>query len=65
MNNSNFEPIAIGGATYARAFDNCISFGANIPGQKDICHQSDEFITIDNLVFASKTYAKAIYELSK
>ena len=31
--NSYLEPIAIGGATYARAFDNCISFGANLPGQ--------------------------------
>ena len=53
----------IGGATYARAFDNCISFGPNLPGQKDMCHQTDEFISIDNLILASKIYAKAIYEL--
>ena len=63
--NSYLEPIAIGGATYARAFDNCISFGANLPGQKDMCHQTDEFISIDNLLFACKVYARAIYELSK
>lgn len=61
--NSYLEPIAIGGATYARAFDNCISFGANLPGQKDMCHQTDEFISIDNLLFACKVYAKAICEL--
>ena len=61
--NSYLEPIAIGGATYARAFDNCISFGANLPGQKDMCHQTDEFITIDNLLFACKVYAKAICAL--
>lgn len=60
---SQEEPIAIGGATYARAFDNCISFGPNLPGQKDMCHQTDEFISIDNLILASKIYAKAIYEL--
>ncbi len=30
----NLEPIAIGGATYARAFKNCISFGANLPRAK-------------------------------
>lgn len=65
MNNSFIEPIAIGGATYARAFDNCISFGANMPGTKDMCHQTDEFISIDNLMFATKVYARAIYELSK
>ncbi len=62
--NSNLEPIAIGGATYARAFKNCISFGANFPGNKDMCHQTDEFISIDNLINSCKVYAKAIYELS-
>ena len=60
---SNTEPIAIGGATYARAFDNFVSFGANLPGQKDMCHQTDEFISIDNLILACKIYCKAIYEL--
>ena len=65
MTNSNCEPIAIGGATYARAFDNCISFGANLPGQKDMCHQTDEFVSITNLILASKIYAKAILELAK
>lgn len=61
--NSNLEPIAIGGATYARAFPNCVSFGANLPNQKDMCHQTDEFISIDNLILASKIYAEAIYQL--
>lgn len=60
---SNAEPIAIGGATYARAFDNFVSFGANLPGQKDMCHQIDEFISIDNLLLACNIYCKAIYEL--
>lgn len=62
-NNSNLEPIAIGGATYARAFKNCVSFGANMPGEKDMCHQTNEFISIENLMFATKVYARAIYEL--
>ena len=62
-NNSNFKPQAIGGGTYARAFDNCISFGPQMPGAKDMCHQSDEFITIDNLIFCTKVYAEAILKL--
>ncbi len=62
--NSNLEPIAIGGATFARAFPNCVSFGANLPGHKDMCHQTDEFISIDNLMLACKIYTRAIYELS-
>ena len=61
--NSDFEPIAIGGATYARAFPNCVSFGMNFPGDKDMCHQVDEFIDIDKLMLATNIYAKAIYEL--
>lgn len=60
----NATPIAIGGATYARAFNNCISFGANMPNEKDMCHQVNEFISIDNLILSCKIYAKAIYALS-
>ena len=59
------RPIAIGGATYARAFKNCVSFGANMPGQKDMCHQVDEFIEIENLLTACQIYAEAIYKLAK
>ena len=62
--NLNTEPITIGGATYARAFDNCVSFGANLPGNPDMCHQTDEFIDIDNLILSCKIYTKAIAELS-
>ena len=65
MTNSNLEPIAIGGATFARAFENCVSFGANFPGDTDMCHQSNESIDIDKLVLSCKIYAEAIYELSK
>lgn len=63
--NLNAEPIAIGGATYARAFNNCISFGPNFPGYKDMCHQTDEYIEINNLILSCKIYAKAIIELGK
>ncbi len=63
VTNSNSDPIAIGGATYARAFDNFVSFGANLPGQKDMCHQTDEFISIDNLIIAYEIYCRAIKEL--
>lgn len=63
--NSNYEPIAIGGATFSRAFKNCVSFGPNFPGNKDMCHQTDEFIDIDNLILMTKIYAEAIYFLGK
>ena len=38
--NKSEEPIAIGGGTYARAFDNMISYGVTMPGKKDMCHHS-------------------------
>lgn len=62
-NNSNIPPEAIGGGTYARAFKNCISFGPKMPDAKDMCHQSDEYITIANLLFCTKVYTEAIVEL--
>ncbi|MCI8384620.1 MAG: dipeptidase PepV [Clostridia bacterium] len=62
---SNLEPIAIGGATYARAFDSCVSFGANFPNDKDMCHQVDEFIEIDKLLLSCQIYAKAILALNE
>ena len=63
--NSNKKPIAIGGGTYARAFNNCISFGPNFPGHEDMCHKTNEYIEIKNLILACKIYAKAIIELGK
>lgn len=63
--NTDYKPIAIGGATYARAFPNCISFGMNFPGNKDMCHQADEFVEIDKLILSTNIYAKTIYELIK
>ncbi len=62
--NENAQPIAIGGATFARAFPNCVSFGANFPGDTDMCHQVDEYISISNLILSTKIYAHAIYELA-
>ena len=62
-NNSNFKPITIGGATYARAFHNCTSFGPNFPNTKDMCHQTDEFISISNLLFCIRVYSHAILEI--
>ena len=62
---ANYDPLAIGGGTYARAFENCISYGMTMPGDIDMCHQVNEYIEIDKLLLATSIYAKAIYELLK
>lgn len=62
--NNNLEAVAIGGGTYARAFPNFVSYGANMPGDTDMCHQANEFIDIDKLMTSAYIYANAIYKLA-
>ncbi len=56
--------ISIGGATYARAFDNAVSFGALFPGEEHVEHGPDEYIRIDTLVKCSQITANAIMKLA-
>ncbi len=59
------EPITIGGGTYARAMENAVAFGPMFPGQDDVAHQKDEYISIEHLMKITKIYAQALYELAK
>jgi succinyl-diaminopimelate desuccinylase len=59
------EPIALGGATYARAFDNCVAFGPLFPGELLTEHEPNERAIMENLYLAMKIYAHAIYELTR
>ena len=59
------ELLVIGGGTYAKAMPNIVAFGPVFPGQPDICHQPDEFISVEDLVKNSKIYANALYRLAK
>lgn len=59
------DPSTTGGGTYARAMDNAVAFGGVFPGDPELAHQKNEFITIDNLIKTSQIYASAIHELAK
>lgn len=59
------KPVIIGGGTYARAMKNAVAFGPMLPGQDDIVHQKDEYISIEHLMKITKIYATALYELAK
>ncbi|MDF2891777.1 MAG: pepV [Clostridia bacterium] len=59
------KPIVIGGATYARAMKNVIAFGPVFPGEIELAHKSDEYITLENLFKITKIYAEALVELAK
>lgn len=52
-------PSISAGATFARAFDNCVAFGANFPGSPTSEHQPNERVKIDALLTAAKVYRRA------
>ena len=56
---------AIGGATYARAFKNAVTFGSVFPGQPSVEHGPDEYIEIDTLIKNAEIIANAIIKLCK
>ena len=53
------EPYISAGATYARAFSNCVAFGANLPDSPTSEHQPNENIPLDGLVCAANIYRRA------
>lgn len=59
------KPHSSGGATYARALDNCVAFGSVFPGKPKTEHQANEYIIIEDLMKATEIYALAVYELLK
>lgn len=50
------EPYISAGATYARAFDNCVAFGANLPSSPTSEHQPNERIPLAGLLQAAEIY---------
>lgn len=53
------EPYISAGATFARAFDNCVAFGANMPHSPTSEHQPNERISIIKLIQATEVYRRA------
>jgi predicted dipeptidase len=59
------QPISSGGATYARAMQNCAAFGALMPHELLTEHEPNERAVLTNLYKAMEIYAYAIYELTR
>lgn len=57
------EPISSGGATYARAMDNCVAFGAAFPHSEETEHQPNEYATIEDMKTAMEVYYRAFENL--
>ncbi len=58
-------PICIGGGTYAKSIPNTLAFGAIFPGEVTRVHESDESISIENLMRNAEIIAEAMYALAK
>lgn len=56
--------IAIGGGTYAQSMEEGVAFGALFPGEKEMAHQADEFISEDSLFENARIFARAIVRLA-
>ena len=58
------QPTVTGCTTYARAVKNSIAFGAVIPGEPELAHQKNEYISEDHLFMLTRIFADAICELA-
>lgn len=58
-NDNENKPVISAGATYARAFSNCVAYGAIFVGEETTEHQPNEKMNVDNLIKASKIYREA------
>lgn len=56
-------PKAIGGGTYARAFDNAVAFGGRFPEEPNTCHQTDEYWSIESMRKNFDIISKALESL--
>jgi len=59
------EPIAIGGGTYARCLPNAVAFGPVFPkGNAGGAHTINEYADVDELLKAARLYAHCLYSLA-
>lgn len=58
-------PQVSGGATYARTMNQCVAFGAMLPGVPDYMHQVDEQWELAKMFEAMKIYAEAVQSVVK
>jgi len=58
------KTIAIGGGTYAQSMEEGVAFGALFPGEVEMAHQADEYISEESLYQNARIFARAIVRLA-
>lgn len=61
----NEEPLTMGGGTYAKSFDNMVSFGPFFLDEPDVIHQPNEHGNIDNMIKSYQIIAAAMLDLAQ
>ncbi len=54
------EPMAIGGATYARTIPNAVAFGPLFPYEEELAHEANEFLALDSLALMTLIYIEGL-----
>ena len=56
--------MAIGGGTYAKCLEEGVAFGALFPGEPELAHHADEFISLDSLRKNLRIFTYALIALA-
>ena len=57
------QPMAIGGGTYAKVLEEGVAFGSLFPGEEELAHQAGEYIDLNSLLNNLAIFIKAIENL--
>jgi succinyl-diaminopimelate desuccinylase len=57
-------PVTTTGGTYAKSMPNIVPFGPSFPGQKDIGHNPNEWMDIEDIILNTKIYALSFVKLA-
>lgn len=58
------QPIAIGGATYARTIPNAVAFGPLFPYEEELAHEPNEYLDLESLRKMTLIYIEALKGLA-
>ena len=55
----------VGGGTYASILDKAVAYGMLFPGEEELAHQKDEYISIESLLKGILIYIDAMLALGE
>ena len=58
------ECLATGGGTYAKCLDEGVAFGCVFPGEEELAHQANEYISLESMRKNVRIIARAIVKLA-